>query len=120
MMAGDKRLYLLYGLCVYGLIQAIVILSELAGVIENGKYINLEGCTTAREVVANIRTSFNTAWLLTYKGAIREEGFGVYDLLLPLSKDCYLTTNTSATVARLFGAPLPLSWTGEVPESIFL
>ena len=28
--------------------------------------------------------------------------------------------NTAATVASLFGAPLPLSWTAEVPESIFL
>jgi hypothetical protein len=29
------------------------------------------------------------------------------------------TVNTASTVLRLFGLPQPLSWTGEVPESIF-
>ena len=29
------------------------------------------------------------------------------------------TVNTASTVLRLFGAPQPLCWTGEVPESIF-
>ena len=29
------------------------------------------------------------------------------------------TVNTASTVLRLFGLDQPLSWTGEVPESIF-
>lgn len=30
------------------------------------------------------------------------------------------TVNTASTVLRLFGAPQPLCWTGEVPQSIFV